>query len=182
MFFGVYVIISEGFEKNFSFQGGEKYVMLSVFSQSLATNIFKKYMKKIDPEEVVLIRNSFGVIILLVIFSILIPLEHKFPAIENILTFKFLGILCLFSLCSIMLAQYFWYKSLEMIPATIASSTNLAQPLFGILLSVIILNESLNLFHIYGGLFIFIGFILTVYHHQSHPKHRRYLRFRFWFH
>lgn len=172
MFGGVYVIGTHGFQEGVSLGRGELLITAASLAWATAEILFKKYLHKMTPELMVLMRNLIGTILLFMVSPLLLGLNHDVSAIQGsdiILDF------ILFSLIVIILAQFLWYEGLELIPATTASSIAISLPLFGVLFAVLVLKESLSLYHLSGGTLILVGLTLTMRHLEQHaPKMLRH--------
>ncbi|MEA3305038.1 MAG: DMT family transporter [Patescibacteria group bacterium] len=176
MFIGVLFIISGGSLSFSVLDTGSLYVIGAAASWALATNIFKKYLDDISPELVVLIRNTVGATTLFLILPFFFDINHNISG--ELLRYEILLPLVMFALFTIIGAQFFWYKTLELVSASTASSISLTTPIFGVALSYLVLGESIESYHYIGGIFIFIGLVLTVFHHKKHPKHHILERIR----
>jgi drug/metabolite transporter (DMT)-like permease len=168
MFFGVAIIASQNFTLGITSNPGNILIILGCVSWGLGTNVFKRFISHIKPEVVVAFRNAIAAIVILFFIPILFGIEHD---IKSALRWEILIPLFLYAFLTKACAQLFWYKSLEMIPATLATSIMLILPFFAIVLVLIFLKETLYLYHLSGGMFVIAGLILTVFHQQKHPEH-----------
>lgn len=64
-------------------------------------------------------------------------------------------------------AMWLWNRAFALVDASIASLTFFAQPLVGTVLSVILLNQQIQLPLLIGGLLIIIGVLLSIYSPSS---------------
>ncbi len=179
MFLGVVLIVTQNFTNTFTTNHGDLYIIASALIWALSVCLFKKNLHRVSPELVVLIRNGVGAMFFFIIIPLLIPIQHEFSALLNK---EVLIPLLIFSLFVIVFGQLMWYKTLELIPATIASSTSLLAPLIGVILAVLILGETLYTHHFIGGAAILIGLAFTVIHHQKHPHHHKIVKTKHWTH
>jgi drug/metabolite transporter (DMT)-like permease len=179
MFIGVILIVTQNFQTSLTANPGDLYIIASGLVWACSVCIFKKNIHHVSPELVVLIRNGVGAIFLFFIIPLLFPISHDYTQLLNK---EILIPILIFSLFVIVFGQIMWYKTLELIPATIASSTSLLAPLIGVALAVVILGESLYFHHLTGGVAILIGLCLTVLHHQKHPHHHKIEKTKHWNH
>ena len=168
MFLGVAYISSEGFAHGISFTSGNGLILLAAGSWALATNLYRRYLRTVKPEIMVLLRNIIGAVVLILAIPLVTDYNHDFSFLSDSTT---LVTALIFSVCSIALAQWFWYYSLERIRASHASIIGLLSPLFGVILAVIILSETVESWHLIGGLLVVGGLAMTVVHHHKHSKH-----------
>ncbi|MBT5016481.1 DMT family transporter [Candidatus Peregrinibacteria bacterium] len=180
MFIGMLLIATQNFAIGFNFNHGDILIMGSALVWALATVIFKKNLHHMSPELVVLIRNFTGAICMFFVIPLILNVEHTVNL--TLLDQNILIPLVLFALLTIVFGQMLWYKTLDLIPATVASSIGLLGPLFGVILAVTILKENLYSYHLIGGIFILIGLALTVLHHQKHPHHHKLQKTKHWTH
>lgn len=118
-------------------------------------------------------------IILFSIVPFVFDVQHD---VTGVLNPEIIIPLLAFALLTVVLAQFLWYKTLELIPATVASNLGLLGPFFGVILAVLILNERLYFYHLAGGLFVIFGLVLTIMHHQKHTHHHLVQKTKHWFH
>jgi len=173
MLFGVLFIVTKVFTAGFSLNLGDLLVLGSTLSGAISTNIFKKYLHKIDPELVVLFRNIIGALVLAFVFPFLFDVVHDTTALFD---GKIFILLASFSLIAIATPQLLWYKSLEVLPTSLISSLGLLNPVFGVILAVLILDEAVSWFHYVGGCIVFLGLYFTLSHQQNHPEHKKHLK------
>ena len=168
MILGIYIIANKGLSIQAQFNNGDIMIILAAFSWALSVSIFKKYLHKISPELVVIFRNTVGALVLFFILPYILGFQHNFQSLSELNVVK---LLIIFSIIAIMACQFLWYKSLKIISATRASTISLLSPFFGVIFAVLILGEKLAIYHLYGGILVIIGLVLTVIHHQKHPHH-----------
>jgi len=87
-----------------------------------------------------------------------------------------------FAIFTIILAQFLWYKALDMVEASKLSSLAMMGPLFGITMAVMFLGEEISSYHIYGFILVLIGLAITMHHEQKHEHHEKHLRIKHFFH
>lgn len=179
MTLGVALIVTQNFSVNLAANKGDLLILASALVWSGDACIFKKYLNHINPELVVLVRNTVGAFFLFLVIPFIFHIKHDFSVILNKEIFVPLVI---FSLFVIVFGQLMWYKTLELIPATIASAISLLAPLIGIILAVIVLGETLLFHHLTGGIVILIGLTLTVINHQKHSHHHKLQKAKNWIH
>lgn len=171
MFIGIALIASGGFQNSLvRLEPGTLLILSAVFIGSIGSLIFKKFLHMIAPELIMFFRNTIGAMILLGI----IPLFIDTPYNINVLIEKdMFHVLIIYALIVILSAQLLWYKSLKILPAFQISLILLLLPLFGVLFSVAILQEKLALYHLWGGLGIFIGMIISNLHFEMDSIHQK---------
>lgn len=170
MIFGIYIIATMGFEHSFQISSGYIFILTAAFLSGLSNTIFKKNLHHVPPEIIVFMRNTIGAVFMFILLPYFFNFQHD---IRPIMDSKVLLPLVLYVIFVIVAAQLLWYKSLEVISATKASIIHLLLPVFGILFSIIILQEELFAYHFWGGLCILLGLILTMLHHHTHPHHHK---------
>lgn len=179
MIIGVALIVTQNFAADLNANKGDLLILASSLIWAFDACIFKKYLHHIAPELVVLIRNTVGTIFLFLIIPFVFDIHYDINAILNK---EILIPLTIFSLFVIVFGQLMWYKTLELIPASIASSISLLAPLIGIFLAVMVLQETLYVYHLTGGIIILTGLTLTIINHQKHPHHHKLQKAKHWLH
>jgi drug/metabolite transporter (DMT)-like permease len=175
MIFGIYIIATMGFQNSFEINNGYIFILTAACLSGLSNTIFKKFLHHIPPEIIVFMRNSIGAVFMFILLPYFFEFTHN---LDPLLDRNVLMPLILYVLFVIVAAQILWYKSLEVISTTKASIIHLLLPVFGILFSIIILNEEFFTYHLWGGLCILIGLILTMLHHHTHPHHHKLHRIK----
>ncbi len=180
MIFGVFFVATQGFSIGFSLETpGDIFIMAGGLFGAISTTIFKKYLHNIRPEIVVLMRNAVGGFFLLFLFPLFFDFTHS---TEKIFTQEILIPLFGFALFTILLAQIFWYKSLDCIEASKLSTFSMLGPIFGIIMAILILEEEIYTYHIIGFLFVLFGLSITLYHEQKDLHHEKHMRMKHFFH
>ncbi len=179
MMFGIFFIVTKGDFSTPNLDAGSLFIMGGATAGAFSTNIFKKYLSHILPELVVLLRNLVGAIVLFAVISFLFSTKY-----DTTLLFEkqVLIPLLLFAVFTMIFAQFFWYKALELIPAHTAASLALSPIFFGVILAIIILKEEIYSYHLLGGAFVIVGLIFTIFHQKEHPKHHLLEKVKHWFH
>jgi len=179
MFFGIFFIITKWQFSWISLNHWDLLIIISAFSRATATNIFKKYLSHILPELVVIVRNTVWAIFLFIIIPFVFNIQHNISSIMNT---DIILPLVAFSLFTIVFAQLLRYKTLELIPATVASTIWLMSPLFWVLLAVTILKENVYSYHFIWWTFVLFGLALTAIHQQKHQHHHLLQKMKHRFH
>jgi drug/metabolite transporter (DMT)-like permease len=180
MMIGVVYVATQGFSIGFSLENsGDLLVMAGAFTGAISTSIFKKHIHHVKPEIVVLMRNSIGAFTLLFIIPLLFDFSHS---TENLLNQEVLTLLFGFAIFTIILAQFLWYKALDMVEASKLSTFSMMGPLFGIAMAVIFLGEEISGYHVFGFILVLIGLTITLHHEQKHEHHEKHLRIKHFFH
>ena len=175
MLIGMYVVITGGTLQLLQFNPGDLYIVVFSLAVALATNIFKKFLSDLSPDLAVLARNLVGATFL-VSLPFLRGDGHVLAPWEPHIWLTLIA----FAVVTIIVAQYFWYRALELVSAATVSSLSLISPLVGIILAVIILGESLTPAHFVGGSITLSGLFLLISHHTPHLPVR--LRMLAWHH
>ncbi|MDP3975584.1 MAG: DMT family transporter, partial [bacterium] len=169
MLAGVSAIITRGFSIQLeAANGGDLLVLGATMVWALSNNIFKKYLSHVSPELVVMFRNGLGALVVFILSVFLLGESHDF---QSLLSGDALWPMVAFVVVTILLGQTLWFKSLELIPATRASTIALSSPFFAIFYAQIFLDEPLLGYHLVGGTLVIIGLTFTVLHRQRHPDH-----------
>lgn len=166
MFAGVIIISTHGFSNGLNISLGYFFIFGSVLSSSSANIFFKKFLVPISTDIVVLSRNFWGIICMLLIFPFFVDLNYEVSAILN--DTNLLTIFIAYAIFILLTAQFLWYKSLEKIKASISSTLIFLNPFFGVIFAVLILKEDFTGFHLIGGSLIIIGLIFSIYHRKKH--------------
>jgi drug/metabolite transporter (DMT)-like permease len=175
MLVGMYIIITNGTLQWLRFNPGDLYIVGFALAVAFATNIFKKYLSDLSPDLAVLARNMVGASVLLLL-PFMAGEEHTLAPWRPHIWLTLVA----FAIVTIIVAQYFWYRALELVSAATVSSLSLISPLVGIILAVIILGESLTPAHFVGGSITLGGLFLLISKHTPHLPVR--LRMRAWHH
>ncbi len=180
MITGVLYVATKGFSIGFSLEHiGDILVMAGAFAGAISTSIFKKYIHHVKPEIVVLMRNFVGAFFLLFIIPFLFDFSHS---TESILNQKTLILLFGFAVFTIILAQFLWYKALDLVEASKLSTFSMMGPLFGITMAIVFLGEEISAYHIIGFTGVLIGLAITLHHQKKHPHHENHMRIKHFFH
>lgn len=144
----VFANLNKGFDLGFSLQG-EGFMLISSLSQSLGVILVKRRRNHIPSMVLTSGQMLFGSVILLVL--------GIYGASPN-LTVDFKGILLiLYSAMISSLAFTIWYYLLSKNPASEITMLRLFIPIFGTLLSSILLGESLTYYVVLGLIFVVLG-------------------------
>ena len=180
MLLGVFYVATQGFSIGFSLENsGDLLIIAGAVVGAISTSLFKKYIHHVKPEIVVLMRNFVGAFSLLILIPLLFDFSHS---TENIMSQEVLMLLFGFAIFTIILAQFLWYKALDMVEASKLSSFSMMGPLFGITMAVMFLGEEISSYHIYGFILVLIGLAITMHHEQKHEHHEKHLRIKHFFH
>lgn len=176
---GAYFIATKGLSVQIELAGGDSLLLGAALFGALSTNIFKRYLTNVSPQLVVLMRNFLGVVLNLTLVPYIFQFEHNFSPLseKNILITAIL-----FTSIAIVGAQYLWYKAVELIPASAASTIGMTSPFFGVIIAIVVLGESLLFHHVVGGLLIIIGLIFSTLHMQQQTHHEKHLKAKHWVH
>lgn len=179
MFGGAYFIATKGLTQQIIIGSADSLLFAAAFFGALSTNVFKRYLSHVSPQLIVLMRNTLGMILNLTIVPFIFGFQHDFhPVFDK----KVLMVLIFFTLVVIVGAQYLWYKSVEMIPATKASLIGMSSPMFGVMFAMGVLGEKLTWYHMFGGSLIVVGLVFATLHHIRHPNHHIHAKVKHWMH
>ncbi len=170
---GVLIIIDPS-KANFSSETfrGNIALAIAAITWGLYSILIRRVSAKIDTLVVTIIAFVGGLI--LTIPASLIELRTR--SIGAIDIGVILGILYL-GIVSTAGAMWFWNRAFALVDASIASLTFFAQPLVGTILSVILLNQEIQLPLLIGGLLIIIGVLLSIYPSSSLLSMRKRVKF-----
>lgn len=174
MLIGLYIIVTQG-AFGFDLQMGDAYILMATVTWATSTAIFKKYLHHVTPEAVVIISGIVGALTLFFLVPPILGIEHDITALGNKQVFR---TLVLYSLFTVVLAQFLRFKAMDIIPASRVSTLYLLSPIVAVLLAVIFLKESLDISHLIGGIFVIAGLVFSVLHHQKHPHHHLHERIK----
>ena len=178
MFGGAYFIATKGLTTPLTLASGDTLLLGAAFFGALSTNVFKRYLAEVSPQLVVLMRNFMGAILNLTITPFVFGFQHNF---EKVFDKQVFSTLVLFSLLVIVGAQFLWYKSVELIPASKASSIGMTSPLFGVFFAMLILRDSFTYYHLVGGILIIAGLMFATLHVQNRVQ-QIHLKVKQWIH
>jgi len=171
---GVAIISTKTFSIGLNFNIGDIFIMLSSVCYAAGTLTFKKYFCHIPPEVVVNLRNLFGASLLFVASLFFVD----YSILPQVLSAKFVLALLSMVILTTIIAQWFWYKALEMTNATNVSIAALGSPLIALFYTTILLKESLDFSQILGGIVIITGLISLEFHFKNHAHKRRKRRLK----
>lgn len=151
-FLGVTIAnITKGFDWGFSLQG-EGFVLLTGITSAIGTIVVKKYCQNISALVLTSGQMLLGSVLLLVL---------GYFTSENQMTINTYGIgLLLYSALLSALAFTIWYRLLSENPASEISFLRLFIPIFGALLSFLVLGEPLSIYLLIGLIFVVLGVYL----------------------
>ena len=157
---GVLLILTQGQLQHLvdlNFGQGDLYMVAAVFVWALFTVLLKKMSLKLSAIVVLYLLIILGLPFLMIAYTIeSIFFRFYIPSIEHLSLLLYLWIF------PSLLAYGFWTNGVQRLGAEGASlSTNL-MPLFGAVLAIIFLNESIYWFHIVGGLCSLFGMLLAL--------------------
>jgi len=156
---GVLIIISQGSWQvlsTLSFNPGDLLIVLSIASWAFYSVLLKNNQINISPISLLTVLIFFGVLSILPFyvweFSVFQGFELK---LTTIIIFLYLGIF------PSIVSYLCWNFGVKTAGASIASVFMYLLPVFTAIIAYLFLNESLFLYHFAGGLFIFLGLIMS---------------------
>ena len=152
---GVAFIITEGDLSaitRIDFKFGDFFILIAALSWSMFSVFSKKMDLKFPPFLFLLITSIIGAIILipLVLIEYLLGYEIQYNWVS------FSGILYA-SLLSSIVAFTFWNIGVREVGPGIAGYFFNLVPVFGSIIAILFLGEKIDLYHLYGCLFVFLG-------------------------
>ena len=128
MLTGIYVVTSEGFTTGFQFQRGDLLLLLASLVWAVGSIIYKKYITHIPMELVLIIRFMTGSIVFgLVLFVV----QSQSSIFVGEFELKHFWYLLAYSIVSVILCRYFFFKSVQISPLFVWSSLALIFTRFG---------------------------------------------------
>lgn len=156
---GVVAIISKG-----SFQTilalemnpGDLLILVSMSSWALYSVLLRKKALPLSPFSFLITTVGLGTLIIFPFYLLEFVLTKGFtPDYKLIMMFVYLGI------CPSILSYICWNNGVKVLGSSIASVFIYLLPVFTAVLAYIFLDERLSLFHLWGGVLIFMGLILS---------------------
>jgi len=160
--FGVFWLVFHGKLKhilNLQINPGDAIMLISVLSFAVHSLLLKKKTSAF-PRETILVVLTLGGIITSIPFFIVENIYTDWYWL-NALSFKHLLSIFALGVFPSLLSFYCWNKGLDKVTTSQAAIFLNLIPVFTTLLSILFLGEQLQLFHIWGGLFISLGVILV---------------------
>jgi len=164
---GMAIIIFRGSLENIyrlEFNYGDLMVIGSMTSWSLYSVFLRKFDIKIHPISLLTITIGLGVLFILPFYCWEIIVTGKFGIGHHAIpVFLFTAIF------PSILAYFFWNNGVAKVGPSTSAMFLYMLPVFSAYLSVTFLGEEIRLFHIFGGMLIFIGLSLAVQITRSRP-------------
>ena len=159
---GVMFLILKGSLENIitlEFTHGDLWILLACVNWALYTVLLKYKPKELNAFDFLSVTVFIGIIILsIVYFSFGYSLE--FSSFKNV---KVLYSLIYIVVFPSILSFYFWNTAIIEIGANKAGQFTHLMPIFGAILAYLFLGERLEMYHIFGILFIGIGIYLSIF-------------------
>ena len=159
LFFGLFLAITEGFQRVISFDIGVLIIISSVVLFTFVHTITKSGFDsgEIFPSQVVFIRNLLSSFILIIFYVIFFPLENfLIPFTDN--NFYFFLIMGI----DYGLSLYVWYKTLTYIEIGKASIIGSFTPITSAFFSFVILGDTFTIFHLIGTVIVIFSILMIV--------------------
>ena len=164
---GMVIIIFKGSFVNIyrlEFSYGDLMVIGSMTSWSLYSVFLRKFDIKIHPVSLLTITIGLGVLFILPFYCWEIIVTRNLAGRHAISIFLFTGIF------PSILAYFFWNNGVAKVGPSTSAMFLYLLPVFSAYLSVTFLDEEVRLFHIFGGMLIFVGLSLAVQRkHWGYP-------------
>jgi len=159
---GVVFLVLKGNLENIialEFTSGDLWILLSSLSWALYTVLLKYKPKELNAFDFLSITVCIGFIALLIVY-LSFGYSVDFAFMENQQVLNSLIYIVIFPS---ILSFYFWNSSIVQIGASKAGQFTHLMPIFGAILAYSLLGERLEVFHIFGILFIAIGIYLSIF-------------------
>jgi drug/metabolite transporter (DMT)-like permease len=153
-FIGILIIIGQPELVNYF---GVLLVFISAVIVSLWVHISKHIMKDLSPIDFTGTVMIIGTVLLLPLAGILTKDFSPEFTISNVSAVFYLGI------CCSLIATIMWNKGLSKVPANRGGLFLALEPIFGVSLSVLLLNDPFNLLSLVGFLLVVVPIITTSY-------------------
>jgi drug/metabolite transporter (DMT)-like permease len=147
---------------------GNLLILASCFGSAFYNTYTKKLLETFNPVELLVysfLLTDLELVVLMLVFE-----RHRFAAFTSlgVGVWASLFTIAIFSL-SISMLLYFWV--IEKIDVTQASLSIYLLPVFGVLLSTIVVREKITSQLVFGGLLVFAGtFLVTVYEERKRMR------------
>ena len=168
MFLGLAIIATEGGDLGIHIAKGELLILTACIFWGFAIIIFKKYIKNVSLELVLILRFFLGAVFFF-LFLILTQSDDFIKALESF-NIKSLFMIIAYTVISIVISKYCSFKSMEVSPIYIWSSVMLLSPVFALFFNYLILSEIPKWYHYIGAAGIIIGFAFVQLHIHKHKK------------
>ncbi|WP_298943122.1 DMT family transporter [uncultured Psychromonas sp.] len=157
---GVLLILTKGHLPHLlslKFSQGDLFMLAAVVVWALFTVLLKKMSLKLPPIVVLYLLIMLGLPFLMIGYAIeAIFFKFYFPSLAHLNLFVYLWVF------PSILAYIFWTNGVVRLGPESASLSITLMPLFGAILAIIFLDESIYWFHIAGGLCSLVGMLLAL--------------------
>ncbi|WP_025209943.1 DMT family transporter [Hippea sp. KM1] len=165
-FLGIVFIVSKGnlgILLRMDFNAGDLLMLFATTMWAIYTVITKRSSKELTTSEAVCLVSFLGALMFLPLALFKCNPQMSYPL-------KAWGSLAYMVLFSTVFAFSAWYKGIAEIGASRASVFVNLVPVFGVITSVLLLNERLSLYELLGGLLVITGVIMT--NKRAHNAYR----------
>lgn len=160
---GILYIVFEGKIQTFKFNMGDLLIISAQLLYAFSDVIYKKYLNDMDTDVAIFGKNVLSAIIMLALAFMF------FSDIDFSVTRDNIPFLLSLAIFPALLAQFFWYRSVQLCEGATLSAMSMSQPIFGILFAFLLLGEQLYNHHIFGGALILVGLAISLI--ELRPKH-----------
>ncbi len=165
---GLIMYSTQCFQTPFQVVPADALLLLSSFTYACGDMIYKKKLTHVPHEMILITRNMFGSIILMVgIF--LLALETKVQFTMSPQTFLYLSLIILLP---IILGQMMWYKAMVKIKETEAVLLDASYAIFSSVIALLVLGEMMTWYQLAGGVVILLGVVVSHIHIRKHKVHK----------
>lgn len=180
LFFGMTIYSTDLYRLPIHFSLNDIFILAAALAYAMSNIIYKKKLSHLSHEMIVLSRNLFGGLMILLfipVFSLEVPIQLTFDT-QTIVAFALLV------LVSITSAQWLWYTALEHIKIRDGAFIDSLYPLFATAIAFLILKEAPTSGQLVGSLVVVVGLILsqvTNHHfplHNHHEERKKQLKLR----
>ena len=173
MFLGVSIVVTEWFSGKLSINYYDILIVLAALFWAIATNAIKKHLQKTEVEVTTFIISSMGAFFFIVLYPIITNTQHE---VWKFLDMNTIVLLFLYSFVVLFLWNTLWVKALKKVQVNKLSLISLTYPIFGVLLSYMILWEKIASYHVYWLIIIILWLLLGFLHRKKfnlfHPSEK----------
>ncbi|MBI5728274.1 MAG: DMT family transporter [Candidatus Magasanikbacteria bacterium] len=167
LFLGIIISSTNLFQAFFHFSWNDLYFATAALVYAGSDIIYKKTLTNVSHEFILLGRNLFGSIFLLLgiaIFSLEVPIQFAFEPV----TFIRLGLIVLIP---VLVGQTLWYTAIDHIKIREATIIDSLYPLFSALIAYVVLRENIMPAQVVGGLLMLSGLLVSQLEHPPQLFH-----------
>jgi len=149
---------------NLEFNKGDFLIIVSSLIWALYSILIKYKPKDLNPFEFISAITLLGVIVLFIVYY---STGHSLHLSSFIYDVKIYYVVLYMAIFPSLLSFYFWNKGIFEIGANKTGQFTHIMPIFGIFLAYFILNESIEIYHLYGILLIGMGIYTSLFYKKE---------------